>query len=247
MLPPPCAAIPATWLIDAVAVPDPAAPAAVLRCPRPAVVRAGRRQNPGVQAGISAGATSGAYAHYDVKPLVVPSIAWQGERFFASPGSLGMYLYKGEGLRLSAAVTPYTLRFKTDDVNDPQLRRLHSRQMSAMAGINGEYSADWGIVEASVMREVTGHGGGMESRLHYSYPIQAGRFTWVPKVGVVHSSARLLDYYYGISDEEALRSGLAAYNPGSATSPSLQIAVSTPWARSGARPAWSPTSGSAMQ
>jgi len=136
-------------------------------------------RNPGVQAGISAGATSGAYAHYDVKPLVVPSIAWQGERFFASPGSLGMYLYKREGLRLSAAVTPYTLRFKTDDVNDPQLRRLHSRQMSAMAGINGEYSADWGIVEASVMREVTGHGGGMESRLHYSYPIQAGRFTWV--------------------------------------------------------------------
>ncbi|HEL4830771.1 TPA: MipA/OmpV family protein [Stenotrophomonas maltophilia] len=185
-------------------------------------------RNPGVQAGISAGATSGAYAHYDVKPLVVPSIAWQGERFFASPGSLGMYLYKREGLRLSAAVTPYTLRFKTDDVNDPQLRRLHSRQMSAMAGINGEYSTDWGIVEASVMREVTGHGGGMESRLHYSYPIQAGRFTWVPKVGVVHSSARLLDYYYGITDEEALRSGLAAYNPGSATSPSLQIAVSTP-------------------
>ena len=39
-------------------------------------------RNPGVQAGISAGATSGAYAHYDVKPLVVPSIAWQGERFF---------------------------------------------------------------------------------------------------------------------------------------------------------------------
>ncbi|UUS13150.1 hypothetical protein NMB32_13235 [Stenotrophomonas sp. CD2] len=51
-------------------------------------------RNPGVQAGISAGATSGAYAHYDVKPLVVPSIAWQGERFFASPGSLGMYLYQ---------------------------------------------------------------------------------------------------------------------------------------------------------
>ncbi|ARZ73997.1 MltA-interacting MipA family protein [Stenotrophomonas sp. WZN-1] len=184
--------------------------------------------NPGVQAGISAGATSGAYAHYDVKPLVVPAIAWQGDRFFASPGSLGMYLYKGQGLRLSAAVTPYTLRFKTDDVNDAQLRRLHSRQMSAMAGINGEYSADWGMVEASVMREVTGHGGGFESRLHYSYPIQAGRFTWVPRAGVVHSSARLLDYYYGISDEEALRSGLAAYRPGSTTSPSLQIAVSTP-------------------
>ncbi len=159
---------------------------------------------------------------------MVPAIAWQGERFFASPGSLGMYLYKGQGLRLSAAVTPYTLRFKTDDVNDAQLRRLHSRQMSAMAGINGEYSADWGMVEASVMREVTGHGGGFESRLHYSYPIQAGRFTWVPRAGVVHSSARLLDYYYGISDEEALRSGLAAYRPGSTTSPSLQIAVSTP-------------------
>ncbi len=185
-------------------------------------------QNPGVQAGISAGATSGAYAHYDVKPLLVPAVAWQGKRFFASPGSLGMYLYKGQGLRLSAAVTPYTLRFKTGDVDDAQLRRLHSRQMSAMAGINAEYSADWGMVEASVMREVTGHGGGIESRLHYSYPIQAGRFTWVPRAGVVHSSARLLDYYYGISDEEALRSGLATYRPGSTTSPSLQIAVSTP-------------------
>ena len=188
-------------------------------------------QNPGVQAGISAGATSGAYAHYDVKPLVVPAIAWQGERFFASPGSLGMYLYKGQGLRLSAAVTPYTLRFKTNDVNDAQLRRLHSRQMSAMAGINGEYSADCGMVEASVMREVTGHGGGFQSRLHYSYPIQAGRFTWVPRAGVVHSSARLLDYYYGISDEEALRSGLAAYRPGSTTSPSCRMSDHVPVSR----------------
>lgn len=184
-------------------------------------------QTPGVKAGITVGATSGAYAHYDVKPLVVPALSWQGERFFASPGSLGMYLYKGQGLRLSAALTPYTLRFKTDDVNDPQLRRLHSRQMSAMGGINAEYSADWGIVEASVMREISGHGGGLESSLYYSYPLQAGRFTWVPRAGVVHSSARLLDYYYGISDEEALRSGLAAYSPGSATSPSVQIAVST--------------------
>ena len=78
-------------------------------------------QTPGVKAGITVGATSGAYAHYDVKPLVVPALSWQGERFFASPGSLGMYLYKAEGLRLSAALTPYTLRFKTDDVNDPCL------------------------------------------------------------------------------------------------------------------------------
>lgn len=183
---------------------------------------------PGVQAGITIGATTGAYAHYDDKPLVVPALAWQGKRFFASPGSLGMHLYKADGLRVSAVVTPYTLRFKTDDVNDAQLRRLHSRQMSAMAGVNAEYKADWGVVAASVQREVSGHGGGMESSLHYSYPIQAGRFTWVPRVGVVHSSARLLDYYYGISNEEALRSGLAAYRPGSATSPSLQIAVSTP-------------------
>ena len=183
---------------------------------------------PGVQAGITVGATTGAYAHYDDKPLVVPALAWQGKRFFASPGSLGMHLYKADGLRVSAVATPYTLRFKTDDVNDPQLRRLHSRQMSAMAGVNAEYKADWGIVAASVQREVSGHGGGLESSLHYSYPIQAGRCTWVPRVGVVHSSARLLDYYYGISNEEALRSGLADYTPGSATSPSLQIAVSTP-------------------
>lgn len=187
-----------------------------------------QEQGPGVQAGITVGATTGAYAHYDDKPLVVPALAWQGKRFFASPGSLGMYLYKEEGLRVSALVTPYTLRFKTDDVNDAQLRQLHSRQMSAMVGINAEYTADWGALAASVKREVSGHGGGLESSLHYSYPIQAGRFTWVPRVGVVHSSARLLDYYYGISDAEALRSGLRAYAPGSATSPSLQIAVSTP-------------------
>ena len=194
----------------------------------PLLAKAQEQQAPGVQAGITVGATTGAYAHYDDKPLVVPALAWQGKRFFASPGSLGMYLFKDEGLRVSAVVTPYTLRFKTDDVNDAQLRRLHSRQMSAMAGVNAEYSGDWGALAASVKREVSGHGGGLESSLHYSYPIQAGRFTWVPRVGVVHSSARLLDYYYGISDEEALRSGLAAYTPGSATSPSLQIAVSTP-------------------
>jgi len=51
-----------------------------------------QEQAPGVQAGITFGATTGAYAHYDDKPLVVPALAWQGKRFHASPGSLGMYL-----------------------------------------------------------------------------------------------------------------------------------------------------------
>ncbi|KAF1016356.1 MAG: MltA-interacting protein [Stenotrophomonas maltophilia] len=182
----------------------------------------------GLQLGLSAGMTSGAYRHYDDKLLVVPAISFEGKRFFTSPGSLGMYLYQGNGLRVSAALTPYTLRFKTDDVNDAQLRQLHSRQLSGMAGLKASYQADWGIVEAGVQREITGHGGGMESSLSYAYPIQAGRFTWIPRVGVVRSSARLLDYYYGISAEEALRSGLPQYRPGSATSPSLQMVVTTP-------------------
>lgn len=43
-----------------------------------------------------------------------------------------------------------------------------------------------------------------------------------------HAAGRDAGVQAGISDEEALRSGLAAYSPGSATSPSLQIAVSTP-------------------
>jgi hypothetical protein len=138
-----------------------------------------------------------------------------------------MYLYKGQGLRLSAAVTPYTLRFKTDDVNDPQLRRLHSRQMSAMAGINGEYSADWGIVEASVMR---GHRPRRRFRVAPALQLSdPGRSLHLgPKVGVVHSSARCSTTTTASAMKKRCARDLPPTNPGSATSPSLQIAVSTP-------------------
>ncbi|MGE6332646.1 hypothetical protein [Stenotrophomonas sp. NPDC077659] len=56
----------------------------VLSTPLLAMVQ---QQAPGVQAGITVGATAGAYAHYGDKPLVVPALAWQGKRLFAgAPG-----------------------------------------------------------------------------------------------------------------------------------------------------------------
>ena len=94
-----------------------------------------------------------------------------------------------------------------------------------MAGFDARWRGDWGALSGSAKKEFTGHGGGIIGDVNYSYPIQQGRVTWIPTVGVEYADAELNDYYYGVSTAEAARSGLSAYRPGNTLTPYLSMAA----------------------
>lgn len=178
--------------------------------------------------GVAVVALKSPYAGYDTDTIPAPLISYEGRSFYFRGGAVGYRLVNQGGTELSATLSPYMMRFKHRDTDNPQLRLLSNRSLSGMAGLAWRHSADWGVVQASAEAEVTGHGGGVAADARYSYPLPVGKVRLIPGVGVNYASSKLNDYYFGVSQAEALRSGLARYEAGSGASPYMDVTVVMP-------------------
>ncbi|SFW62501.1 MipA/OmpV family protein [Luteibacter sp. UNCMF366Tsu5.1] len=160
------------------------------------------------------------YRSYDNKAWPLPVANYEGERFFIRGVGVGMRLWRDEGNELSLVASPIGNRFRHDDTDDTRLRRLSDRDISGQLGVQWRSRGTWGVVQLAAQKEVTGHGGGHVFDANYGYPLPfGGGLVLIPMVGATYTSDALNDYYYGITDKEALKSGLPAYRAGSGTAP----------------------------
>jgi MipA family protein len=178
--------------------------------------------------GLAVGVQKSPYADYDTDVLPIPVVNYEGKSFHLRGGSLGWKLFNSESTEVSLLASPYMMRFKHKDTEDVRLRQLSNRSLSAMAGVALRHTAPWGIVQANVQKEVSGHGGGFAADAKYAYPIPTGRVTLVPGIGAGYASSDLNDYYFGVSAAESARSGLAAYRAGSGVSPYIDLTAVMP-------------------
>jgi len=178
--------------------------------------------------GVAVVALKSPYAGYGTDTVAAPIISYEGRRFHLRGGSIGYKVFDTEQTEVSLMASPYMMRFKRKDSDDLQLRQLSNRGFSAMAGVALRHNASWGLVQANVQAEVSGHGGGIAADAKYAYPLPTGRVTLMPGIGVNYAGSALNDYYFGISDAEARRSGLARYGAGSGVSPYIDLTAVMP-------------------
>ncbi|WP_313344687.1 MipA/OmpV family protein [Stenotrophomonas sp.] len=178
--------------------------------------------------GLAVAAQKSPYAGYDTDVLPVPVINYEGRKFHFRGGSVGYTLFNTDRTEVSLLASPYFMRFKHKDTDDVQLRQLSNRSLSAMAGVAVRHTAPWGVLQGNVQAEVSGHGGGLAADAKYAYPIPTGRVTLIPGVGANYASSSLNDYYFGVSTEEAQRSGLARYRAGSGVAPYMDLTAFMP-------------------
>jgi len=178
--------------------------------------------------GVAVVALKSPYAGYGTDTVAAPIISYEGRRFHLRGGSIGYKVFDTEQTEVSLMASPYMMRFKRKDSDDLQLRQLSNRGFSAMAGVALRHNASWGLVQANVQAEVSGHGGGIAADAKYAYPLPTGRVTLMPGIGVNYAGSALNDYYFGISDAEARRSGLARYRAGSGVSPYIDLTAVMP-------------------
>lgn len=185
-------------------------------------------ERPRSSLGLAVVAQKSPYAGYDTDVLPVPVINYEGRKFHFRGGSIGYTLFDNEKTEVSLLAKPHVMRFKRKDTDDLQLRQLDNRNLSAMAGAAVRHTAPWGVLQANVLAEVSGHGGGIAADAKYAYPIPTGKVVLIPGVGVNYASSALNDYYFGISAEEAQRSGLARYRAGSGVAPYMDVTALMP-------------------
>lgn len=169
--------------------------------------------------GLAAVSSVSPYPGYDQKVWPFPAVHYDSGRFYVDGIAAGYYLVKRPGDDLSLDLTVATNDFDPTQTSDAALRKLDRRSPSLMAGLRYRHRASWGLVQANVAHDVSGHSVGETAQFEYGFPVLHGVFDLVPSVGEGWSSGKFNSYYYGITPGESAESGLPVYRPGAGWNP----------------------------
>lgn len=184
--------------------------------------------------GIAAKASQSSYAGEGTRVRPFPLITFEGERFFWNGLSAGFHAYKGDNFALDVVIAGRFDGFDIEDLGGRELRAnglnpslLEDRDDGLDAGFAIRWFGSAGQLKLRALADVTDASGGQELALDYGYALQWGKTTIVPGVQVAWMSKDIVQYYYGITDEEVER-GVAPYSPGSAIVPQVSIGFQRP-------------------
>ena len=129
---------------------------------------------------------------------------------------------------LVAALFFYAMEFDPADNDDYAMQQLDKRDSTAMAGVAWYHHERWGTVKASAAADVLDNSNGWVGELSVFHKMQIGRLSLTPALGVLYYDENFSDYYYGISESESRRSGLASYSAQDAWVPYVSLTAKYP-------------------
>ncbi|OOE70531.1 MipA/OmpV family protein [Salinivibrio sp. IB282] len=170
-----------------------------------------------VSAGVIGAFSPQVYKDTDTDPLVVPTVNVETDHFYFRGLTAGARLApKGSTHNLVLSATYDPRRFDPADTDDPQLSQLDKRDTSIVAALAYQYHSPIGRFQVLAGEGVTHDRDGVYGEASWKYAFNHPRWGVSPEVGYAYNSHELNRHLYGISDSEAARSGLSAYEPGSA-------------------------------
>lgn len=154
------------------------------------------------------------YRKASAKILPVPLVNYEYGDFYLHTLNTGYYLLRDDVNDVALTAGLGALSFNPSDSDDVRMKKLDKRKNAVMAGILINNRFHWGAFRTSVGQDVSGNSRGIVADTAYLYPVRTGKLTVTPGVGVSWSNGKFNQYYYGVSSDEARRSGLAQYAPG---------------------------------
>lgn len=151
------------------------------------------------------------YKGVDSDFTVLPMVYYESRYFYIDGLEAGFYFLNDDVHQLSLGLGYEQVGLKPSDSSNQQIKQLNRRKDSLMANIDYTYISDWGAISAEFKFDTLGRNKGVALDLGYLAMVQTGDFTFVPNIGVVWYSEKYNDYYYGVSQAESQRSGLAHY------------------------------------
>ncbi len=166
----------------------------------------------------------------DIPLVVIPQLSYQGERFFIQNLDFGYTLFQNENQQFNLLLTPsydqvffnkwhinnfversgLALDASKDNLTVESANRvidkrlLHKRYMAGLAGVESSHSLDGLDIQLQLLTEATGYYNGTEARVAVSKTINLGRHDVKLTLGANWQDAKTMNYYYGLSSQEAL-------------------------------------------
>ena len=150
----------------------------------------------------------------------LPLVSVRYKRFFlggapgsGSPGGLGAYLYESDRWTLGAVASP-DARDPRKESDDERLRGLGDIDATVRAGLFTSYRIGWLKLSASAMTDVADKQPGTIANLDAEFTYRP-----FPKLilsggpGVSWSDKKYVQTFFGVTGEQAARSGFAPYTP----------------------------------
>lgn len=115
------------------------------------------------------------------------------------------------------------LGFDAGDSDDARMKKLDDRDGSFFANVTYAWRSQLGQITASIGADISGKSEGFMSDVSWMKRFDVVGFGVTPQVGVLFTSEKFNDYYYGVSHAESKRSGLDAYSADAGVSPYFRL------------------------
>ncbi|WP_227677472.1 MipA/OmpV family protein [Psychrobacter ciconiae] len=155
---------------------------------------------------------------------VLPGVFYDNNKIYARGAQAGVYLINDGSNQLSAYTELAGSEFDPDDAGGA-LSKLDKRKWSAAAGLTYLRLTPIGGFRAQLATDVLGRNDGSLGRLTYLAKVSKDKLTVYPSAGFEWHDRNYNEYYYGVSNEESARSGVAAYQPSQSFSPYVSVSA----------------------
>ena len=161
-----------------------------------------------VSVGLGGTWQSSPYKGHDDTILPVPLIHFEGERFYVRGLDAGVHIWRNETHAISLGASYFGLAFDSSKTDDRSLKRLDDRYSTLNLYLQYTLQTNYGHAGVRVLRDVLGNSDAFSAEAYYKYPFMFGPVYVSPGAGIRWDSEDQLDYYFGISSNEARKSGL---------------------------------------
>ena len=158
---------------------------------------------------------------------VLPLLFVQMGRFYLRGPTLGVDLYGGDDLSVSAGISLDLA--DTNRGDSPQLADMTEVDDVVLGEVEASYEAEWGELGFSLAADISGTHDGYLAGFSYGYPLELGRWQIEPEAGVKWHSAKVNRYYYGVGAADALPSR-PLYEPDAGMNHELGVTLTYPFA-----------------
>ncbi len=183
-------------------------------------------EGPSVHVGGGAVISSQPYVGTDTRVYPLPLFTYEGKKLYFRGVMGGYWLYSFDGLSVGPVIRPRFEGYEEDDSSE--LEGMDDRDWSIDGGLGVSWLTDIGLFGVTFVTDMLGRHNGQELDFSYTILFKWGGFDFIPSVGVRWKSENLVDYYYGVEDEEIRFDGAvsrASYDGNDAVDPYLQLAV----------------------
>ena len=155
----------------------------------------------------------------------IPMVGYEGDSFYLRGLTAGYYLWNDQADKLSIITYYSPIFFRAKDSDYKSMRQLENRKATLMAGLSYVHNTQYGFLRTVLAGDTLGNSNGVNWDTAWLYRYNSDRLTLTPGIGITWNSENQNEYYYGISKNESLRSGLDSYDPEDSWTPYVELSV----------------------